>query len=88
MNTATIFAEVFKGRTTGSRAIYTIVNLTLDAVKLVLNGELVKIGTDGAIEDLENGFLRVKRNSGYYGGNDGYIPTAKGYRAILKVLEG
>lgn len=88
MNTATIFAEVFKGRTTGRRAIYTIVNLTLDVVKLVLNGELVKIGTDGAIEDLENGFLRVKRNSGYYGGNDGYIPTAKGYRAILKVLEG
>lgn len=88
MNTATIFVEVFKGRTTGRKAIYKVVNLTLDAVKLVLNGELVKIGTDGAIEDLENGFLRVKRNSGYYGGNDGYIPTAKGYRAILKVLEG
>ena len=88
MNTATIFAEVFKVRTTGRKAIYKVVNLTLDAVKLVLNGELIKSGTDGASEDLKNGFLREKRNSGFYGGNDGYIPTTKGYKAILKELEG
>lgn len=88
MNTATIFTEVFKGRTTGRRRMYTVANLTLDAVKVVLNGEMLKFGVDGAEEDVENGFLRVKKCSGFYGGNDGYIPTAKGYKAILKELEG
>ena len=86
MNTATIFAEVFTGRTTGRRAMYTVNALTVDALKVVLKGVQVKFGTEGADEDERAGFIRKQRNSGYYGGNDGYTPTAKGFREILNTL--
>lgn len=87
MKTASIFAEVFKGRTTGVRRMYTVNALTLDALKTVLNGVQIKFGTDGAEEDERAGYVRKQKKSGYYGGNDGYIPTAKGFRAILNTLE-
>ena len=87
MKTAQIFAEVFAERTTGRRAMYTINALTVDAVKVVLNGVIAKVGTDGAEDDERAGYVRKVTNSGYYGGADGYKPTAKGYRAILKALE-
>lgn len=86
MITSGIFAEVFTSKTTGARRCFTIANLTLDAVKLVLKGTQIKLGTAGAEIDCENGFLKRVNLTGYYGGNDGYIPTAKGYKAILKQL--
>lgn len=86
MNTATIFAEAFTEKTTGRRAMFTVNALTVDALKVVLKGVQVKFGTDGAEEDEQAGFIRKQRNGGYYGGNDGYIPTAKGFREILNTL--
>lgn len=86
MNTANVFAEVFTGRTTGRCAIFKVNTLTVDALKVVLKGVQVKIGTDGAEDDEQAGFIRKQRNGGYYGGNDGYIPTAKGFREILNTL--
>lgn len=86
MITSSIFAEVFTSRTTGPKRCFTIVNLSLDAVKLVLNGTQIKLGTDGAEVDCMSGFLKRVNRSGFYGCNDGYVPTAKGYRAILKQL--
>ena len=87
MNTADIFVDVFKLRTEGKKASFKIVNLTLDAVKIVLKGEIVKFGTPGTKEDLCNGFLKqchaeAKNCDGY----NGYYPTAKGYKAILSKL--
>ena len=86
MNTVKIFTEVFKERTEGRRATYKINNLTLDAVKIILKGELTRLDAAGAIEDVENGFLKRKNCTGFYGGRDGYAPTAKGYKAILAEL--
>ena len=86
MKTATIFAEVFTGRTTGKRAMFTVNALTIDALKVVLNGVQIKFGTEGAEDDEHAGYIRKQRNCGYYGGNDGYIPTAKGFRKILDAL--
>ena len=86
MKTATIYAEVFTGRTTGKRAMYTVNALTIDALKIVLKGVQVKFGTEGAEEDEQAGYIRRQNRSGYYGGSDGYIPTAKGYREILSTL--
>ena len=87
MKTAGIFAEVFTDRTTGKRATFTVNALTIDAVKVVLNGIQLAIGTDGAEDDERAGYIRRDNKTGYYGGADGYKPTAKGYRAILKALE-
>lgn len=86
MITSNIFSEIFVSRTTGAKRCFTIVNLSLDAVKIVLKGTQIKLETDGAEVDCENGFLKRVNSTGYYGGSDGYIPTAKGYRAILKLL--
>lgn len=86
MKTANIFADIFTERTTGRRAMFTLNSLAVDALKVVLKGVQVKFGTDGAEEDEQTGFIRKQRNSGYYGGNDGYIPTAKGFREILNTL--
>lgn len=88
MKTAQIFAEVFTERTTGRRAMYTINALTVDAVKVVLNGVQLALGTDGAEDDERAGYIRRDNKTGYYGGRDGYKPTAKGFREILKVLKG
>ena len=87
MKTAGIFAEAFTERTTGRRAMYTVNARTVDAVKVVLNGVQLETGADGAEDDERAGYVRKVTNSGYYGGADGYKPTAKGYRAILKALE-
>lgn len=86
MNTSRVFADVFTARTTGRRAMFEVNNLTLDAVKVVLKGVQLNFNEDGAMEDLENGFLRKQCNSGFYGGEDGYVPTAKGFRKILAEL--
>ena len=86
MNTAKIFADTFIKRTTGRKASFKVNNLTLDAVKVVLKGIQIDHTAKGLNEDYENGFLRKQTNSGFYGGNDGYIPTAKGYRRILAEL--
>lgn len=86
MKTAGIFADVFIRRTTGRRATFTVVNLTLDAVKIVLRGEKLKLNVEGALEDVQAGYLRRANGSGYYGGADGYLPTAKGYRKIHEQL--
>lgn len=86
MNTASIFVDTFKGRTTGRKRIFTVVNLTLDVVKTVLKGEMLKLGTEGALEDVEAGYLKRNNCTGFHRGNDGYLPTAKGYRAIFKAL--
>lgn len=87
MKTAEIFTGLFKERTTGRRASFTINVLTLDAVKIVLKGTKVKLDTEGANEDCAGGFLRRQNSTGIYGGNDGFIPTAKGWKAILKALQ-
>ena len=87
MKTAGIFAEAFKERTAGRRATFTVNALTLDAVKVVLNGVQLATGTDGAEDDERAGYIRRDNKTGYYGGRDGYKPTAKGFRAILKELE-
>jgi len=86
MNTAKIMADVFRARTEGRKAIYKINNLTIDAVKIVLKGELIKLETIGALEDEKNGFLKRKNCTGFHGGRDGYIPTAKGYKTIFEHL--
>ena len=87
MNTADIFVDVFKLRTEGRKASFKINNLTLDAVKIVLKGEIVKFGTPGTKEDLDNGFLKkCYAEAKNCGGYSGYYPTAKGYRAILAEL--
>ena len=86
MNTSRIFADLFTARTTGRKAVFHVNNLTLDAVKIVLKGIQIDFNTEGADEDLDNGFLRKQVNSGFHGGNDGYIPTAKGFRRILAEL--
>jgi hypothetical protein len=56
--------------------------LTLNAVKVVLKG--VQMSLDE--EDLKRVYLRRDCKSGFYGGDDGYIPTAKGFRKILAEL--
>ena len=66
--------------------MYTVNALTMDALKVVLKGVQVRFGTEGAEEDENAGYIRKQFNSGYYGGNDGYIPTAKGFREILNTL--
>ncbi len=86
MKTAEIFLDVFRGRTTGRRATYKIINLTLDVVKIVLKGVQIKLGVEGTKEDEANGFVRRYNGTGCYGGNDGYILTAKGYREIFRLL--
>lgn len=86
MKTTSIFVDVFNSRTTGSRAIFKVVNFTLNAVKIVLKDTMLKLGTEDALEDVEAGYLRRNNCTGYYHGNDGYLPTAKGYRAIYKAL--
>lgn len=86
MKTAQIFAETFTERTTGRRAMFTVNALTLDAVKVVLRGVQLETGTDGAADDERDGYIRRENNTGYYGGRDGYKPTAKGFREILKAL--
>jgi len=86
MNTSKVWADTFTARTTGRRAMFKVNNLTLDAVKVVLKGIQLNINEEGAMEDLENGFLRKQCNSGFYGGADGYVPTAKGFRKILAEL--
>ena len=86
MNTSRIFTDAFTARTTGRRATFKVNNLTLDAVKVVLKGIQLSLNEDGVMEDLENGFLRKQRNSGFYVGADGYVPTAKGFRKILAEL--
>ena len=87
MKTASIFAEQFTARTTGRRAIYTINVLSLEAIKIVLKGVSLKLGTEGAEEDCGKGYLRRRNGTGYYGGNDGFMPTAKGWKAILAALQ-
>ena len=87
MKTAGIFAEAFTERTTGRRAMYTVNALTVDAVKVVLNGVQLETGADGAEDDERAGYIRRDNKTGYYGGRDGYIPTAKGFREILKALK-
>jgi hypothetical protein len=82
MNTAKCWAQVFIDRTTGRRAIFQVNTLTLNAVKVVLKG--VQMSLDE--EDLKRGYLRRDCKSGFYGGADGYIPTAKGFRKILAEL--
>ena len=67
--------------------MYTINALTVDALKVVLKGTQIKFGTDGAEEDEQAGYIRKQIKGGYYGGNDGYIPTAKGFHEILNTLE-
>lgn len=67
--------------------MYTVNALTIDALKVVLKGVQVKPETAGAEEDETAGYIRKQKLSGYYGGNDGYIPTAKGFREILKTIE-
>lgn len=86
MNTSRVFADVFIARTTGRRAIFKVNNLTLEAVKVVLKGIQLSFDEDGAMQDLKNGFLLKQHNSGFYGGADGYVPTAKGFRKILEEL--
>jgi len=86
VNTSRVFEDVFIARTTGRRAIFIVNNLTLDALKVVLKGMQLNLNEEGAMEDFENGFLRKQRNSGFYGGADGYVPTAKGFRQILAEL--
>jgi len=86
MKTVSIFVDVFNGRTKGRKATFKVNNLTLDAVKIVLNGTMVKLETEHALEDVENGYLRRCNCTGCYGGNDGYIPTLKGYKEIFKAL--
>lgn len=88
MKTAEIFKEIFNERTTGRRAMFTVNNLSVEAVKIVLKGIQIKIGTSGVEEDELNGFVKRQNLTGYHGGNDGYVPTAKGYRAILNMLKG
>ena len=66
--------------------MYTVNALTVDALKVVLNGVQIKFDTEGAEDDEHAGYIRKQRKSGYYGGNDGYIPTAKGFREILNTL--
>ena len=86
MNTAKYWAEIFTARTTGPKAIFQVA-LTLNAVKVVLKGIQLNLNNvEGATEDLKKGFLRRQNNTGFYGGADGYIPTAKGYRMILAEL--
>lgn len=87
MNTARFWSDIFTARTTGRKAIFQVNALTLDAVKVVLKGIQLNLNEEGATEDLKRGFLRRQNNSGFYGGNDGYIPTAKGFRMILKELK-
>ena len=86
MQTADIFTEVYRARTTGRKRVFTVENLTLGAVKLVLDGEMVDLDTAGAKADAEAGFLKRKNCSGFYGGHDGYVLTAKGFRRILVEL--
>ena len=87
MKTCGVFVDLFTARTTGVRRMFTVSNLTLDAVKVVLKGVSLKLDTDGAEDDCNGGYLRRCNLTGYYGGNDGYVPTAKGYRAILSMLQ-
>lgn len=86
MNTSRIFADRFTAMTTGRGGIFRVNKLTLDAVKIVLGGIQIDFNTEGADEDFDNGFLRRQVRSGFYGGYDGYIPTAKGFRRILAEL--
>jgi hypothetical protein len=86
MNTSKFWADAFTTRTTGRRAIFHVDALTLNAVKVVLKGIQLNLNEEGATEDLKRGFLRRQCNSGFYGGADGYIPTAKGFRQILAEL--
>lgn len=86
MNTAKIWADIFTARTTGSTAIYDVRKLTQVSVDSVLRGVQMNLNTEGATEDLKRGYLRREVHSGFYGGSDGYIPTAKGIRAILAEL--
>ena len=72
MKTAGFFADLFTMRTTGTKRMYTINALTLDAVKIVLQKTKLNLDAPG---------------TGCYGGTDGYLPTAKGYRAILALLK-
>ena len=87
MKTCEVFADAFRTRTTGVRRMFTVSNLTLDAVKVVLKGVSLKVDTDGAEDDCNSGYLRRCNLTGYYGGTDGYVPTAKGYRVILAKLQ-
>lgn len=87
MKTAEIWIEVFTQRTTGRRRMFTIVNLTLDAVKTVIGNTQIKLDTDNAIEDINNGYMRRVNCTGFYNGNDGYVLTAKGYKELLKMLQ-
>ena len=68
--------------------MFTVNALTLDAVKVVLRGVQLETGTGGAADDERAGYIRRENNTGYYGGHDGYKPTAKGFREILKALKG
>jgi hypothetical protein len=87
MNTAKYWAGIFTARTTGRKAIFQVDALTLNALKVVLNGIQLNLNNvEGATEDLKRGFLRREINSGFYSGADGYIPTAKGFRKILAEL--
>ena len=87
MKTANIFADIFTRRTTGEKRMYTINALTLDTVKIVLRGTKLNLDVSGTEEDCNAGFLRRANGTGCYGGTDGYIPTAKGYRAIIAMLK-
>ena len=86
MKTANIFVEVYNNKTTGRRAVFKVVNITLEAVKIVLKNEMISLDSVGALEDVENGYLKRDNRTGYYGGKDGYTLTAKGYKAILNIL--
>ena len=70
MKTAEIWIEVFTQRTTGRRRMFTIVNLTLDAVKTVIGNTQIKLDTDNAIEDINNGYMRRVNCTGFYNGNE------------------
>lgn len=87
MKTIDVYRNIFISRTTGKSAMFTINRLSLDAVKIVLKGIQLPLCIYGGAEDAENGFLKLQRNSGFYGGSDGYIPTTKGYRTIYNALK-
>ena len=87
MKTAGFFADLFTMRTTGAKRMYTINALTLDAVKIVLQKTKLNLDVPGTEDDCNDGYLRRANGTGCYGGTDGYLPTAKGYRAILALLK-
>lgn len=87
MNTCSIFTDTFTKRTTGPRRSWTIENLTLNAVKIVLDTTSIDKETPGAVEDFNAGYLKDDNAWKYKSTNkSGYELTAKGYKEVYKKL--